>query len=43
CENTSTKPEGCRFYWKAKKRISHSDCGKPTASACGQYPLHIRG
>ncbi|GBC50832.1 hypothetical protein GLOIN_2v1769754 [Rhizophagus irregularis DAOM 181602=DAOM 197198] len=43
CGNPSTRPEGCRFHWKAKKRIPCSDCGKPTASACGRCPLHIRG
>ena len=43
CGNASTRPEGCRFHWKAKKRILCSDCGKPTASACGRCPLHIRG
>src|SRR5688572_28621778 len=43
CGNASTRPEGCRFHWKAKKRISCSDCGKPTASACGRCPLHVRG
>src|SRR3989337_2267485 len=43
CRNASTRPEGCRFHWKAKKRIPCSDCGKPTASACGRCPLHIRG
>ena len=43
CGNTSTRPEGCRFYWKAKKRIPCSDCGKPTASACERCPLHVRG
>ena len=43
CGNASTRPEGCRFHWKAKKRIPCSDCGKPTASACGRCPLHVRG
>ena len=43
CGNASTRPEGCRFYWKAKKHIPCSDCGKPTASACGRCPLHVRG
>ena len=43
CGNASTRPEGCRFHWKAKKRIPYSDCGKPTASACGRCPLHVRG
>ena len=42
CGNASTRPEGCRFHWKAKKRIPCSDCGKPTASACGRCPLHVR-
>ena len=43
CGNPCIRPEGCRFHWKAKKRVPCSDCGKPTASACEQYPLHIRG
>ena len=43
CGNASIRPERCQFYWKAKKCIPCSDCGKPTASACGRCPLHIRG
>jgi hypothetical protein len=43
CGNPCIRPEGCRFHWKAKKRVPCSDCGKPTASACGRCPLHIRG
>jgi predicted amidophosphoribosyltransferase len=43
CGNPCIRPEGCRFHWKAKKRIPCSDCGKPTSSACGQCPLHVRG
>lgn len=40
--NASTRPEGYRFHWKAKKHIPCADCGKPTASACGRCPLHVR-
>ena len=43
CGNASTRPEGCRFHWKAKKYIPCSDCDKLIASACGRCPLHIRG
>ncbi len=43
CARACIKPEGCQFYWKAKKRVPCSDCGKPTASAYGQYPSHIKG
>jgi hypothetical protein len=43
CGNPCIRPEGCRFHWKAKKRVPCSDCGKPTASACGRCPLHVRG
>src|SRR2546430_11124413 len=43
CENPCICPEGCQFHWKAKKRVPCSDCGKPTASACGRCPLHVRG
>src|SRR3954452_17574254 len=43
CGNASTRPEGCRFHWKAKKRIPCSDCGKPTSSTCDRCPLHVRG
>ena len=43
CENASTRPEGCQFHWKTKKRIPCSDCEKPTASACERCPLHVRG
>ena len=43
CGNPCIRPEGCRFYWKAKKRVPCSDCGKPTASACGRCSLHVRG
>ena len=43
CNNPCIRPEGCRFHWKAKKRIPCSDCRKPTASACGRCPDHIRG
>jgi len=42
-ENSCIRPEGCRFHWKAKKWIPYSDCGKPTSSACGRCPLHVRG
>ncbi|EXX65126.1 hypothetical protein RirG_136240 [Rhizophagus irregularis DAOM 197198w] len=38
CGNPCIRPEGCRFHWKAKKRVPCSDCGKPTASACGRCP-----
>ena len=43
CANACIRPEGCRFHWKAKKRVPCSDCGKPTASACGRCPSHIKG
>ena len=43
CGNPCIRPKGCRFHWKAKKRVPCSDCGKPTASACGRCPLHVRG
>ena len=42
CNNPYIRPEGCRFHWKAKKRVPCSDCGKPTASACGRCPDHVR-
>ena len=43
CENASTRPKGCRFHWKAKKRIPCSDCEKLTASTCRRCLLCIRG
>src|SRR5688572_22131167 len=43
CGNPCIRPEGCWFHWKAKKRVPCSDCGKPTASACGRCPDHVRG
>ena len=43
CGHPCIHPEGCQFHWKAKKRVPCSDCGKPTASACGRCPLHVRG
>ena len=43
CGNPCICPERCRFHWKSKKRLPCSDCGKPTASACGRCPDHIRG
>ena len=43
CGNANTRSEGYQFHWKAKKRIPCSDCGKPTAFACGRCPLHVRG
>ncbi len=43
CENACICPEGCWFHWKAKKRVPCFDCDKPTSSACGRCPLHIRG
>ena len=43
CNNPCIRPKGCRFHWKAKKRVPCSDCGKPTSSACRRCPFHIRG
>src|SRR3954467_15356389 len=43
CNNPCIRPEGCQFHWKAKKRVPCPDCGKPTSSACGRCPLHVRG
>ena len=43
CNNPCIHPEGCRFYWKAKKWIPCSDCRKPIASACDRGLLHVRG
>ena len=43
CGNACTQPEGCRHYWKNRKRYPCTDCGKPTATACGRCALHIRG
>jgi hypothetical protein len=43
CNNPCIRPEGCRFHWKAKKRVPCPDCGKPTSSACGRCPLHVKG
>ena len=43
CNNPCIRLEGCRFHWKAKKRVPCSDCRKPTASACDRCPLHVRG
>ena len=43
CNNPCICPEGCRFHWKAKKRVPCSDCGKPTSSACDRCPDHVRG
>ena len=43
CGRACIRPEGCRFHWKAKKRVPCSDCGKLTASACERCPAHIKG
>ena len=42
CDKPCMRPEGCHFHYRAKKRIPCIDCGKPTGSTSGQYPLHIR-
>ena len=42
CNKTCMHPEGCSFYWKAKRRVSCIDCGKPIGLTSGQYSLHIR-
>src|SRR6185437_15040146 len=43
CNTLCTRPEGCRLHYKAKKRVLCTDCGKPTASACGRCKIHKRG
>ncbi|CAB4421013.1 unnamed protein product [Rhizophagus irregularis] len=43
CGNACIHLEGCRFHWKAKKRVQCPDCGKPIASACGRCPDYVRG
>jgi hypothetical protein len=43
CGRAYIRPEGCRFHWKAKKRLPCSDCEKLTASTCGRCLAHIRG
>jgi len=41
CGRGSTRPEGCRFHWKAKKRIPCSDCGKPLLVGDVHYMLEV--
>ena len=43
CSKPCIRPEGCRFHWKAKKRVPCSDCGKLTGSISGRCSLHTRG
>ncbi|RHZ71860.1 hypothetical protein Glove_251g8 [Diversispora epigaea] len=43
CEKPCMRVEECSYHWKAKKRIPCIECGKPTGSTSGRYPLHIRG
>jgi hypothetical protein len=43
CGRACIRPEGCRFHWKIEKRTLCSECDKPTISASGRCPLHIRG
>jgi len=43
CGNACTRPEGCRFHFRSKKRFPCTDCGKPTGSASGRCNLHKRG
>ena len=43
CGKACTRSEGCRHHYQAKKRYPCTDCGKPTASACGRCNLHKRG
>ena len=43
CGKACVRPEGCRHHWKCKKCYPCTDCGKPTATACGQCAEHIRG
>jgi len=43
CGKSCMPPDGCHLHYKAKKRFPCSVCCKPTASASGRCPLHIRG
>ena len=43
CGKACIRAEGCRIHWKLKKRALCSECDKPTTSAFGRCPLHIRG
>ena len=43
CGKASTRPEGCRSHFNARKRRPCSVCGKPTGTTCGRCCLHIRG
>ena len=43
CGKACTRSEGCRHHYQAKKQYPCTDCGKPTASACGRCNLHKRG
>ncbi|CAJ0826163.1 14330_t:CDS:2 [Entrophospora sp. SA101] len=43
CNRPCIRSEGCRHHYNSKKRIPCTDCGKPTASACGRCGLHKRG
>ena len=35
CGKICMRPEGYSYYWKAKKRVPCTDCGKPTGSTSG--------
>ena len=35
CGKACIRPERCQHHWKSKKRYPCTDCGKPTAIACG--------
>ena len=43
CDKACTRPEGCRLHFKTRKHWPCSECGKPTATACGRCAEHIRG
>ena len=41
CGKASTRPEGCRSHFKARKHLPCSVCGKPTGMTCGRCRLPI--
>ena len=43
CGKACIQPERCQHHWKTRKRYPCTDCGKPTATACGRYAEYIRG
>ena len=43
CGGPCMRPERYHLYWKAKSHVPCSECGKPTGSASGRCPLHVKG